>query len=80
MLRFPCLSDFWQTHLAQVENDYKDKLDKEVSMRRQAEKVQAFLISLSLFVCLFMFTNLLITGNHGMDGFLNITMVVSGAL
>ncbi|KAK4797432.1 hypothetical protein SAY86_029758 [Trapa natans] len=27
-----------ETHLTQVENDYKDKLDKELSMRRQAEK------------------------------------------
>lgn len=28
-----------QTHLNQVESDYKDKLDKEVSARKEAEKV-----------------------------------------
>lgn len=28
-----------QTHLNQVESEYKDKLDKEVSARKEVEKV-----------------------------------------
>lgn len=44
---------FFQIHSSQVENDYKEKLDNEVSAKKELEKVCCWLVSLDTTVLIF---------------------------